>query len=164
MNSKQLLAAVGLAITLAVALVTALALSGRVRLVDVALLFFTGFGAGVSLMAFVRSSRGRVPEVGPAEAKPPRLPRHESPGGRKRGDGRRQRSDRKKPVLTTGKVKWFDDTKGFGFITPDDGAKDCFVHRSAIKGGRSLTEGKRVEFRVVTDEKGREAAADVAGI
>ena len=61
-------------------------------------------------------------------------------------------------------MKWFDDTKGFGFITPDDGEKDCFVHRSSIKGGRSLAEGSRVEFRTVTDEKGREAAADVADI
>jgi CspA family cold shock protein len=61
-------------------------------------------------------------------------------------------------------VKWFDDTKGFGFITPDDGKKDCFVHRSAIEGGRSLPEGKRVKFTVVTEENGREAAADVVAI
>jgi cold shock protein len=56
----------------------------------------------------------------------------------------------------TGTVKWFNDQKGFGFITPEDGSKDCFVHHSAIKadGFRSLTEGERVEFDVVQGQKG----------
>ena len=59
-------------------------------------------------------------------------------------------------MRTTGTVKWFNDTKGFGFITPEDGAKDCFVHHSAIQGGgfRTLTEGERVEFDVVQGAKG----------
>ncbi|MCZ6918490.1 MAG: cold shock domain-containing protein [Gemmatimonadetes bacterium] len=61
-----------------------------------------------------------------------------------------------------GKVKWFDETKGFGFITPDDGQEDCFVHRSAVPGGKPLAEGGRVEFHIVTDDKGRKAAAEVS--
>ena len=56
----------------------------------------------------------------------------------------------------TGVVKWFNDTKGFGFITPEGGGKDCFVHFSAIDGSgfKSLAEGERVEFEVVEGEKG----------
>ncbi|MBK8004657.1 MAG: cold shock domain-containing protein [Gemmatimonadetes bacterium] len=56
----------------------------------------------------------------------------------------------------TGTVKWFNDAKGFGFITPENGSKDCFVHHTAIKadGFRSLTEGERVEFDIVDGAKG----------
>ena len=55
-----------------------------------------------------------------------------------------------------GTVKWFNNDKGFGFITPEDGGKDLFVHHSAIQGGgyRSLDEGESVEFDVVQGEKG----------
>jgi CspA family cold shock protein len=56
----------------------------------------------------------------------------------------------------TGTVKWFNDQKGFGFLTREDGEKDCFVHHTAIQGTgfKSLREGDRVEFDVVQGEKG----------
>jgi len=67
----------------------------------------------------------------------------------------------------TGEVKWFNDQKGFGFIAPDSGAKDVFVHHSAIQaeGFRSLTEGDKVEFKVVQGDKGpsAEGVTKVAG-
>jgi len=56
----------------------------------------------------------------------------------------------------TGTVKWFNDAKGFGFITPENGGKDCFVHHTAIQGEgfKSLAEGQRVEFEIVQAQKG----------
>ena len=56
-----------------------------------------------------------------------------------------------------GTVKWFNDAKGFGFITPENGDKDCFVHHTAIKmdGFRSLAEGERVEFDIVQGQRDR---------
>ena len=57
---------------------------------------------------------------------------------------------------TTGTVKWFNGSKGYGFLTRDDGEKDVFVHHSAIQGEgfKSLIEGQRVEFDVVQGQKG----------
>ena len=59
-------------------------------------------------------------------------------------------------MRTTGTVKWFNDSKGFGFITPEGGERDCFVHYSAISGSgfRTLQEGEQVEFDLVEGQKG----------
>ena len=61
--------------------------------------------------------------------------------------------------MATGTVKWFNETKGFGFITPQDGSKDVFVHFSAIQGDgfRTLAEGQTVTFEVEDSPKGPQA-------
>lgn len=68
-------------------------------------------------------------------------------------------------VKMTGSVKWFNESKGFGFITPADGSKDLFVHFSAIQsnGFKTLTEGQQVEFTVENGAKGP-AASNVVGL
>ena len=61
--------------------------------------------------------------------------------------------------MATGTVKWFSDEKGYGFITPEDGSKDLFVHFSGIagEGFKSLTEGAKVEYEAAEGDKGPQA-------
>ncbi|MDX2417732.1 MAG: cold-shock protein [Xanthomonadales bacterium] len=61
--------------------------------------------------------------------------------------------------MNTGTVKWFNDAKGFGFITPENGEKDVFVHFSSIQAGgfKSLTEGQQVSFDITSGDKGPQA-------
>ena len=65
--------------------------------------------------------------------------------------------------MSTGTVKWFNTQKGYGFIQPDDGGKDVFVHISAVEraGMRTLMEGQKVNFEIVT-ERGKQAAGNLS--
>ncbi|KQV66206.1 cold-shock protein [Rhizobium sp. Root1220] len=64
--------------------------------------------------------------------------------------------------MTSGTVKWFDSTKGFGFIQPDDGAADVFVHISAVEraGMRGLADGQKITYDLVRDQKSGKNSAD----
>ncbi len=66
--------------------------------------------------------------------------------------------------MSNGTVKWFNETKGYGFISPDDGGKDVFVHISAVEraGLRNLVEGQKVSFDLETDKRsGKQAAGNL---
>jgi CspA family cold shock protein len=65
--------------------------------------------------------------------------------------------------MATGKVKWFDAKKGFGFITPDDGGKDAFLHVSALQaaGVQSVNDGQAVSYEL-TEQRGKDAASEIA--
>lgn len=71
-----------------------------------------------------------------------------------------QRFTKEVSTMATGTVKWFNDAKGFGFITQDDGGADVFVHHTAIQvdGFRTLAEGQKVEFDVTKGPKGLQAS------
>jgi len=64
--------------------------------------------------------------------------------------------------MAIGTVKWFNSTKGFGFIQPDDGSKDVFVHISAVEraGMRDLNEGQKISFDLVADKRSGKSSAD----
>ena len=162
--NKKLFAAIALAAAVGLAFFTWASIVERVGVVSVGMVFAVGLVAGVSLKILFESSAASPTGPGLVRVKPSTKAPSDRNRDRGRTGRRRQRSGGSKPETIKGAVKWFDETKGFGFITPDDGSKDCFVHRSAIENGRSLPEGSRVEFRVVTDDKGREAAADVVGL
>ncbi len=68
--------------------------------------------------------------------------------------------------MTIGTVKWFNPTKGFGFIEPEDGGKDAFVHISAVQkaGMQTLREGQKVEFELVPGDQGRTSAENLVDI
>ncbi len=65
--------------------------------------------------------------------------------------------------MTTGTVKWFNPTKGYGFIEPEDGSKDAFVHISAVEkaGLSTLNEGQKVEFELVPGQNGKSSAENI---
>lgn len=65
--------------------------------------------------------------------------------------------------MTIGTVKWFNATKGYGFIEPEDGSKDAFVHISAVEaaGLSGLNEGQKLEYELVEDERGRTSAGNL---
>ena len=69
-------------------------------------------------------------------------------------------------VVSTGTVKWFNEKKGFGFITPDGGAEDVFVHHSEVRmnGYASLAEGQKVQFDLGQGQKGRSCATNVVPV
>jgi CspA family cold shock protein len=91
---------------------------------------------------FVRASTLRLPHVVLAAQTPPSINQ----------EGR--------SIMATGTVKWFNDAKGYGFITPDDGGEDLFAHFSAInmQGFKTLKEGQKVSFEVTQGPKGKQAS------
>ena len=92
-----------------------------------------------------------------ASAEPPRRPRSDGPGGGPRG--RDFARDQANAVEMSGTVKWFNTDKGFGFIAPESGGKDVFIHISVLgrSGITGLAEGQQVSMRIVETPKGREA-------
>jgi len=123
---------------------------------------------GASLYTLVRT-----PEIDFPRKVDQDVPRWNRPGSRAPNRNRENGDETphspfgvtRRQTVIRGTVKWFNDSKGFGFITPEDGSKDIFVHHSAIsmQGFRSLTEGQRVEFEIVDGKKGP-AASNVRAV
>lgn len=170
-----------LAVTIAsaaVAIFTGRALTGGFVLTMVLFLAGCGVGSGVTGIALaMRRELERAPtrtpraKATPRRATAPRRQRQKAvshgrtagsgSAGRSKSSGSADRNARSNANLSRGTVKWFDETKGFGFITPENGDEDCFVHRSSIQGGNALPEGQEVKFEIVKDDRGRRAAANV---
>jgi len=102
---------------------------------------------------YVPSDRARRPSAGASTAK--RLDERWDDGQQPGSDGI-STTQEFGSMRTKGTVKWFNDAKGFGFITPEGGQPDCFVHHTAIQGTgfKSLQEGEKVEFDIVQGKKG----------
>ena len=82
--------------------------------------------------------------------------------GARRGASVRPTFDSRDKSMATGTVKWFNTTKGFGFIQPDDGGKDVFVHISALEraGMRDLNEGQKISYDILADRRTGKSSAD----
>ena len=113
-------------------------------------------------------------DAGPAAAMRPQS--RARPDGSRRGGGFVPAFQSKQPnrahsvtrgatSMPKGTVKWFNPTKGYGFIAPDTGGKDVFVHISAVQkaGMRTLSEGQKLDFEVEMQQNGRMAAVNLAG-
>ncbi len=72
----------------------------------------------------------------------------------------------KEVIMAVGTVKWFNPTKGYGFIEPEDGSKDAFVHISAVEraGLNTLREGQKVEFELVSGQNGKTSAENLVAL
>jgi cold shock CspA family protein len=154
-----------LIIFLSLAVVGAISLLRGASILFLTLGYTGALGAGVILGVMMMPKPTRIQRKSAPEPKSGRNSKRR-PAGNGRSGADKKTASRPKPSKSnggprvTGTVKWFSDRKGFGFITPEAGGEDCFVHRSALKGG-SVAEGKTVEFQIIDDDKGRRAAADV---
>jgi CspA family cold shock protein len=103
----------------------------------------------------IKTNAGTPAGTGPAVGEVVTSPREQRVA---RQLGSRQPTGR--AAMATGTVKWFNDAKGYGFITPDEGGEDLFAHFSAIQmaGFKTLKEGQKVVFEVVTGPKGKQAS------
>lgn len=106
----------------------------------------------------LRASRSLAPRALAA-------PRRAAPALRARSLAVTMSSEASAGAKMQGTVKWFNTVKGYGFITPDNGGGDVFVHQTQIyaRGFRSLAEGENVEFEIEMDQNGRERAVSVTG-